>query len=113
MIAKTEREIKADGFYFKNPLKRDASDVITTIAISRRRLELIRTKMRMYSVTMSSGGYTEELEKLLQLGNDVANALMPNHVDDVLKESLTPNQYQRALRANHAGKTLKFSKARR
>lgn len=111
MTNETEQEISVHGVYFENPLRDDVPDAITTIAISRRRLELIQTGM--CSVAMSSGGSTEDFKKLLQLGNDLTNTLMPSHVDNVLRETLTPNQYQRALRANQQGKTLKFSIAKR
>lgn len=112
MTNETEQKISVHGVYFENPLGGNAPAAsVTTIVISGRRFKFIQAGM--CSAAINSGGSAKDFKKLLELGNFVANILMPGHVDNVLKETLTPIQYQRALKANHEGKILKFSKARR
>jgi hypothetical protein len=110
MTTETERTIKVGAILFENPLKEDTSVPMVTIVVSRRRLGEIQSKMG--SAFIGSEGSIEKYRRLLTMGNNLANILMPGHVDFVLKEVLTPGQYQRALKANQEGKAIKFSKAR-
>lgn len=111
MSIETEQKIKVNGIYFENPLRENVPNAIITIAVSRKRFELIQ--LRMGVVTASSRESGEDPKKLFKLGFNLANSLMPSLVDHVLKETLTPRQYQRALGANREGRILKFARARR
>ena len=109
MTTEIERTIKVGAILFENPLKGDTSEAVVTIVVSMGRLREIQSKMS--SAFMGSGESIEDYRRLLTMGNNLANILMPGHVDFVLKEVLTLNQYQRALKANQEGKAIKFSKA--
>ena len=111
MTTNVEQGIQVRGIFFENPLKKERPEATATIVVSRKRFELIPSRMGV--VTASSGESGEDPRKLFRLGLNVANSLMPSLVDHVLKETLTPSQYQRALRANQEGKILKFARARR
>jgi len=111
MTLETEQGIKTGGIFFENPLREDVHGATVTIVVSKRRLKEIQS--RMGSAFIGKGGSVEDYKRLLQMGNNLANILMPGHVNYVLQEVLTLRQYQRALRANQEGKILKFSRARR
>lgn len=83
---------------------------IVAIRVSRERLRKIRNSMG--SGFVSSGGI-EKYKRLLLSGYNLSNALMPQLIDSSLREILTSSQYQRALKANREGKTLKFQRPAR
>ena len=111
MTTKAERGIKVDRVYFENPLREDIPDATATIVVSRKRFELIQSGMS--SAIIGSEMSIQEYNNFLQAGHNLANVLMPDHIDYILKEVLTPRQYQRALRANQEGRMLKFVRARK
>jgi len=111
MTAKAEQGINAGGIFFENPLKEKAPNATETIVVSRKRFELIQYGMS--SALRYEDMSNEEYYNLLERGHNIANALMPGLLDHVLKDALTPKQYQRALRANQEGKLLKFAKAKK
>ncbi|MBI2031806.1 MAG: hypothetical protein HYT08_04305 [Candidatus Levybacteria bacterium] len=111
MTTEIEQKIQVRGIHFENPLRKNVIKATATITVSRKRFGLIQSRMGV--ITASSGEPGEDLRKLFLLGLNVANILMPSLVHHVLKETLTPRQYQRALRANQEGKILKFARARK
>lgn len=111
MTTKAEQGINAGGIFFENPLKEDAPNATETIVVSRKRFDLIQYGMSTFIPGKAIS--TQEYYRFLERGHNLANALMPDHIDYVLKEVLTPRQYQRALRANQEGKLLKFARAKK
>ena len=109
-MAETEQAIKVGNILFEDPLKEDTPGSVATITVSKRRLSAIAM---MFGGFATPAEVSEQDKKgILEFGNNVANALMPGHVSDILEKVLTPGQYQRALKANQDGKILKFSKAK-
>ncbi len=111
MTTKAEQRIEVGGIYFKNPLKEDAPSATETIVISRKRFDLIQ--FGMSSLIPGSPISTQEYYRLLERGHNIANALMPGLLNHILKDALTPTQYERALRANRERKLLKFARAKK
>ena len=109
-MAETEQAIKVGNILFENPLREDIPGTVATITVSKKRLAAIA--MIFQGFATSSEVSSQEQKEVLTFGNNVANALMPGYVNDILEKVLTPGQYQRALKANQEGKILKFSKAR-
>lgn len=111
MTTKVEQGIEVDGIHFKNPLGEEVPDATETIVVSRKRFELIQSGMS--SIVMPGGISIQQYYDFLEKAHNLANDLLPGHVDPVLRESLSPAQYQRALRANKEGKLLKFARAKK
>lgn len=111
MTTKVEQGIGVDGIHFKNPLGKEVPDVTETIVVSRKRFALIQSGMS--SVLRYRDMSNQKYNNLLESAHNLANALMPDHVNHVLREFLTPRQYQRALRANQEGRMLKFARAKK
>lgn len=109
MTNETEQEISVHGIHFENPTS--VPDAVATIAISGKRFELIQSRVGVVAASSVKSG--EDPRRLLEFGYNAANILMPSLIDHVLKETLTPSQYQRALRANQEGKVLKLARARK
>lgn len=106
MTVETKNRVEVENILFKCPIPEEP-DKIAEIRIGRKRFAKVAMIFQGFAV---SDGSTCDKE-MVTIGNNVANALMPGYVNDILEKVLTPSQYQRALEANQSGKILKFALA--
>jgi|SRR3989338_10658619 len=86
---------------------------IVPIRLSSRRLKQICERMAGGIIYLRPKNDQSDPVPDINLAYRLASTLFLGLIDDTLREVLTPGQYQKALKANRDGRTVKFLRARR